>query len=268
MFRLLPFLIFFFLADGVYAQGGDIDDALKSIDPGDQRTVNTDFLSEKGGSDFDPEGEFDSVGSFLVNKKIEKIKREQKSYNSRMARECRCVFNVCLHLEAVRRNDARTEAEVAADKKQAAKVSRQRESLCWRWYCLGGANSASYGFASEDRCPGGKIQSGGGGGEYYYQLRELEAGLERERAIEARLRQQRAERERNERKAKRKAQVAEEEARDEGVRQQAAAERQERQAKKLAWCQERWSVGGNPCGYRGLPGAPPPCIGPYCTCQK
>lgn len=266
MLRLLPFLLCFLLVDAAYAQGGDIDDALKVLDPGDRRTMKTDFLSEKGGSDFDPEGELDSVGSFRVNKQLEEVKKAQKSHDTRMASKCHCVFNVCL--DAVPRDDTRTEAEIAADIKRSERARRQRESLCWRWYCSGGANSASYGFATEDRCPGGKIQSGGSGSKYYHQLLTLESELKRERATEARLRRQRAEDERTEREAKRNAQIAEEEARRERLRQRAAAERQEREARKLSWCQERWSRGGNPCGCAGLPGAPPPCIGPACTCQK
>ena len=43
MFRLLPFLVFVLLAGNAYAQGVDIEDVLKSIDPGGRRTVEATF---------------------------------------------------------------------------------------------------------------------------------------------------------------------------------------------------------------------------------
>ena len=234
MFRLLPFLVFVLLAGTAYAQCGDTDGVLKSIGPGGRRTLEADFLSEKGGSDFDPRDELDSVESCRIRKKITKTEKAKKDHASRMAKECTCaLFGVApypfgkLCLEA-RKKGAPPPSR--AEKKRVAAARRKRKSLCVRWW----------------------RDKEAGRGTYEKELEALEARLEQELAIEKRLKLQRkAGRERM-----RAERIAAAKAERERLRQVAAARRQELKARKLAQCRAQWDEGRNPCGCGHLPEAP------------
>ena len=234
MFRLLPFLVFVLLAGNAYAQGVDIEDVLKSIDPGGRRTVEADFLSEKGGSDFDPQDVLDEVPSYRIRKKITETEKAKKDHASRMAKECTCALfgiapypfgNLCL--EARKRG---APPRSRAEEKRVAAARRKRKSLCIRWW----------------------RDKEAGRGAYEKELEALEARLEQELAVEKRLKQQRkAERERMYQE-----QIAAKMAIQEQLRQRAESEHREWKARKLAWCRGEWSRGANPCGCGGLPEAP------------
>ena len=237
MFRLLLLMVLVLLANNTYAQGGDIDDALKSIDTGDRRTVDTDFLSEKGGSGFNPQDVLDEVPSSRIRKKITETEKTKKDHTSRMAKGCTCaLFGIApypfgdLCLEARKRG---APPPSRAEEKRDAAARRRRKSLCVRWW----------------------RDKDAGRGAYEKELGALEVRLEQELAIEERLKQQRRQRKADEVRM-REEQVAAEKARREQLRQRAESERRESEALKLAWCQERWSRGANPCGCGGLPGAP------------
>ena len=234
MFRLLPFLVFVLLAGTAYAQCGDTDSVLKSIGPGGRRTLEADFLSEKGGSDFDPRDELDSVESCRIRKKITKTEKAKKDHASRMAKGCTCaLFGVApypfgkLCLEA-RKKGAPPPSR--AEKKRVAAARRKRKSLCIRWW----------------------RDKEAGRGTYEKELEALEARLEQELAVEKRLKQQRkADRERMYQEK-----IAAQLAIQEQLRRRAESERRESKARKLAWCREQWGRGANPCGCGGLPEAP------------
>ena len=281
MLRMLFFLLAVLVANPAYGQGVN-DDFLDEGAGSASGSIDIGFLDEGDDTGFDPMGELDAVKSSRIEKRLEVTKSAKKDHDSRMAKECDCVLNVCLSMELVNPNDTRTEAERKADKERARRAQRQKESLCWRWFCSGGANSAeeiqsarasgipvTYGVpgASEADCPGGKIRQGGDGEGFYQQLKTLEAELDEERAIEERLRQQR----RADAERKRKARIAADKARQEQIleqnRQRAAAAQAEREAEQLAWCQEAWNQGNRPCECVPLPGAPA-CVGPGCTCGK
>ena len=285
MLRMLFFLLIALVANPAYGQGVN-DDFLDEGAGSASGSIDTGFLDEGDETGFDPMGELDAVKSSRIEKRLEATKSAKKEYDSRMAEECDSAFND-LWLEVVDPNDTRTVAERKADEERARRARKQKKSLCWRWFCSGGANSAeeiqsawaigipvTYGVhsfshfrASEVDCPGGKIRQGGDGEGFYQQLEALEAELDEERAIEERLRQQR----RADAERKRKARIAADEARQEQIleqsRQRAAAAQAEREAEQLAWCQEAWSQGRKPCGCGSLPGAPV-CVGPGCTCGK
>lgn len=270
MFCSLLFLAIVLFSNGTYAQGTSIDKVLESIDPGDRRTMKADFLSEKGCSDFDPEDELDSVKSFRVRKELDETESAKRNHDSRMADECHCVFNICM--EAVRRNDTRTQAQIEADRKRAQRARKRRKSLCWRWYCSGGANSSTVArlglpFARESECPGGKIRAGGDSGDFYRKLKKLESELEREEAIEERLRRQRRRQRLAYEKRECEARVAAKKAREERLRREAEAKHQEREAKRAAWCRLKWSRGSNPCSC-GAMAAAPAWVKNASTCEK
>ena len=281
MLCLLFFLLVVLVANPAYGQGVN-DDFLDEGAGSASGSIDTGFLDEGEDTGFDPMGELDAVKSSRIEKRLEATKSAKKDHDSRMAEECDCVFTSLCILELENPNDTRTMAEREADAARAREAWRQKESLCWRWFCSGGANSAeeiqsarasgfpvTYGVlgASEDNCPGGEIRQGGDGEGFYQQLKALEAELDQERAIEERLRQQR----RADVEHKRKARIAADKARQEQIleqsRQRAAAAQAEREAEQLAWCREAWSRGNRPCECVPLPGAPV-CIGPGCTCGK
>lgn len=267
MLRMLFFLLVVLVANPAYGQGVN-DDFLDEGAGSASGSIDTGFLDEGDDTGFDPMGELDAVKSSRIEKRLDETKRMKNRHDSRMAEECHCVFHPCL--EAVKvdeTNTPRTEAEREADEARDSRARMQRESLCWRWFCSGGTESVTYGFASEDRCPGGEIRQGGGGEGFYQQLKALEAELDKERAIEERLRQQRQ----ADAEHKRKARIAADKARQEQIleqnRQRAAAAQAEREAEHLAWCQETWSQGRDLCACRSLPGAPV-CVGVGCTCEQ
>ena len=285
MFRLLLFLIFVLPANNMYAQGVDLDEVLKSIDPGEgpgRHSTEGDFLNEKGGSDFDPQDELDNIPSFRLEKKITETERAKKNYASRTWNQCHCVLDPesCppkfeIYLEARRINDTRTKAEREAEKDQAKRRARKRaraeetrSSICWSWFCSGGAGSEQFASGREEQCPGGKIQKGNSDGDFYFrQLKSLQVELEKERAIEERLTRQRRAEEERKRKMRIAADEANEEQRREQSRQQAAAAQAEREARELDRCQAQWDRGRNPCGCGHLAAAPA-WVQIASTCEK
>ena len=143
MIRILFFLLIAVVAGQAHAQGGS-DDFLNERPGSVSGSIDTGFLDEKDSTSFDPMNELDSVKSSRIEKRIRETKRAKKDYDSRMASECHCVFMVCL--EAVRRNDSRTEAE-REGRRRTSKESTEAEEvpllalvlLGWRQLCGGGS---------------------------------------------------------------------------------------------------------------------------------
>ena len=306
MFRLLLFLPFVFLVVSTeLAQGESIDEILKSVDPGDREPSDESLLDEGSGSDFDPLDELDSVTTFRLEKKIAETKRigkeaerTRKNDASRMREQCQCVLEPILcaaplptiFLEARRIDDTRSEAERDAERDRAkrrarakararARAENEKSTICWNWYCTGGAGSEQFGSSIEDRCPGGKRRKGSGEGDLHLrQLQTLQAELEKERAIEERLARQRRleERRRHEarvakRERERDLRIATDKAmkdqRREQSHQRAAAALAEREARELDRCQAQWDQGRNPCGCGHLAAAPA-WVQASSTCEK
>lgn len=282
MLRLLFFSLIVLSASETYGQGANYD--FLNEEAGSASGVIGDFLKEDGGAAFDPRDELDRIKSSRIEKQLEETKQAKKVYDSRMARECDCLLGECPYVSVVRTNDTRTQAEKRADAERNKRARAQRKSLCLRWFCSGGANSAEeiqsarargvpvsypgiWNRTTEDRCPGGKIQQEGDGEEFHRRLRSLEARLDHERAVEERLRQQRRADEKRKRQAQIEEQTAKRAAEQKRLRQRAEAQRREREAAKLAACRETWSQRRNLCGCGGLPEAPAWVRGAP-TCEK
>ncbi len=258
LFRFFLVLVFLLLANNIQVQSGELDGILKSIDPGDQKAVNDDFLKETGrsgvtsidlalpgegnGSGFDAMGELDSIPRFRKEKKIaekEKEITEAKTYDARMESECWCVFNPCLVLEAKLRDDLSVEAKRLAKRRAAAydKRAKAKAAICRRWKEDGGSSVEVI----------------------YRQLEVLTVQRDEERVIEERLKQQRIVDENRKREAQiaEKAKIATVKAERERLRQEAVAKHRERdEARKLDRCRAQWDKGRNPCGCGHLAEAP------------
>ncbi|MCY4384217.1 MAG: hypothetical protein OXE44_13820 [Nitrospinae bacterium] len=263
MFYSLLFLVIVLFPNSTYAQGAGIDDVLKSIDPGDRKAMNEDFLNETRndsfnstdtglldegeGSRFDPMNEVDAIPRIRKEREIaEKEKEivEAKGYDARMERECWCVFNPCLVLEAKLKDDLSTDAKRLAERRADAynERAKTKKSLCRRW-----KEQKEQG-RSKDRLD-----------TLYRQLEALNTQSDEERRMEERLKQQRIADERRKREsqvAAEKAKIAAVKAKLERRRQEAAADRQQREARELVRCQALWDKGRNPCSCAHLPGAP------------
>ncbi len=280
---MLHLLVFFLIVIGVnesFAQGVN-DNFLKEIHDTGPRGVG-DLLKGRDGIGFDPMDELDSIKSFRVERRLDETKSAKRDYDSRMAGECSCVLADCLHFQAVRIDDTRTEAEKKADEERDDGARARTKLLCLQWFCSGGANSAEDirsarvngtpvrypgGIGkrtSETICPGGKIQQDAGSGKFYKQLKALAIQLDRERGVEERLRQQRRADEKLRRKKQIEAQTAAHKAETEQRRKRAEFERSVREAKKLAACRQAWSHGRHPCGCSGLRDVPARVRGTTC----
>ena len=270
MLHMLFSFLIVLIANQTHGQGVDsnfLDEEAVSV----SGSIDTSIFDEGEGPGFHPMDVIDSVKSFRIEKKIKKTERAiketeraRKAHDSRMASECSCVFSPCL--EAERRNDTRTQAEKEADEERARRAWRQRKSLCWRWFCSGGGHFLGLGIL-EDDCPGGKIRQGGDDEGFYEQLKALTAELDRERAVEEWLRQQRRVDEKRRREAQIEAQIAAQAAERERRRQRAEAERREYEAKELAWCRKAWSQRRNPCGCV-FPAEAPAWVREASVCEK
>ncbi len=90
MLRMLLFLLVILLANQTYGQGLEIDDALRSVDPGDRIAVSDDrmgegdgsefnaddILSEEGAPGFDPMDELDKIPRIRKEKEIAEKEKE------------------------------------------------------------------------------------------------------------------------------------------------------------------------------------------------
>ena len=269
LYRLLPFLVIVLLANIAHAQSGDIDDILKSIDPGDRKAVNEDFLNETDdssfksidtdlleegdGSSFDPMDELDTIPRFRIEKEMAEKENEiieAKNYDARMESECWCVFNPCLVLEAKLRDDLSAEAKRLAERRADAYDERAntKKTICRRWKEQGESSAIAL----------------------YRQLEELKFQRAEERTIEEQLKRQRIVDERRRREsqiAAEQAEIAADKAEREQLRQEAAAKHQEFEARKLVGCQAAWDEGRNPCGCGHLSRAPD-WVQNASTCEK
>ena len=259
MFRLLLFLVIVLLAHTAYAQGGDIDDVLKSIDPGDGKTSTyTSPLDEGKGARFDPMDLLDEIPRLRKEKEIVEKKKEiveAKGYDARMNKECWCVFNPCLVLEAKMKDGLSADAKRLAERRADAynERAKAKKSLCRRWK-----------EQKEQGRPKDRLDA------LYRQLEVLNVQSDEERKIEERLKQQRIADERRKREsqvAAEKAAVAAVKAERERLRREAAVRHQQRVAREVDRCQPLWDEGRNPCSCGHLPGAPA-WVQAAPTCEK
>ena len=255
----LLFLVIVLFPSNMYAQGASIDDVLKSIDPGDGETSTyTGPLDEGEGSRFDPMDVLDAIPRFRKEKEILEKKKEiveATNYDARMERECWCVFNPCLVLEAKMKDGLSADAKRLAERRADAynERAKAKKSLCRLW-----KEQKEQG-RTKDRLDA-----------LYRQLQVLNTQSDEERKIEERLKQQRIADERRKREsqvAAEKAEIAAVKAERERLRREAEARHQEREAKRAAWCRLKWSRGSNPCSC-GAMAAAPAWVKNASTCEK
>ncbi len=267
--RSLFIVVLLLFASNTCVQGGEVDDVLKSIDPGDRKAANDDFLDETGsagvtsidaalpgqkdGYGFDAIGELDTIPRLRKEKEIAEKEREiikTKDYDARMKNECWCVFNPCLILEAKVKDDLSADAKRLVKQRGAAynKRANAKAATCHRWKEEGGASAEAL----------------------YHQLETLTVQRDEERVIEERLKQQRIVDERRKLEAQRaaeKAEIASVKAQRERLRQEAAARHQEHEARRLDQCRTEWDQGRHTCGCASLRGAPG-WVQDATTCEK
>lgn len=274
MFCSLLFLVIVLFPNSTYAQGAGIDDVLKSIDPGDRKAMNEDFLNETRndsfnstdtslldegeGSGFDPMNVLDAIPRIRKEREIAEKENEiveAKGYEARMEKECWCVFNPCLVLEAKLKDDLSADAKRLAERRADAynERAKAKKSLCRRW-----KEQKEQG-RTKDRLD-----------TLYRQLEALNTQSDEERRIEERLKQQRiadGRRKRESQVAAEKAKIAAVKAERERLRREAAARHQQRVAREIVRCQAIWDEGRNPCSCGHLPGAPA-WVQSAPTCEK